>query len=231
MKHNTYYKSLDTLHYNTLLSSQVFKIDSTNNLHIVELTPLRNRSKTIPLDLIGENPLTKKKLDTHLLLLTLVSTLASTIFFIYSFYAHQTWANAFGAVFLFSGFATLFFAYKNRVVSYTYQFSNTNTALFTLCEDFSKHEQVKIFVNGLNKHIISKNEQADLDDISYFSNKNTNDSKSLECTKHLEFLYNHGFVNDALYQRIDRKIHHRFFRQNGTVKAPTENIIYFPVKA
>ncbi len=231
MKHNTYYTLLDTLHYNTLLSNQVFKIDSTNNLHIVELTPLRNKNETIPLDLIDANPLAKKKLDTHLILLTLVSTLTSAIFFVYAFYAYQTWANAFATVFLLSSFSTLFFAYKNRAISYTYQFANTNTPLFTLRECFSKNGQVEMFVSALNKRIVSINEQADLDAISYFNNDNTNDNKSSECTKHLDFLYNHGFVNDALYQRIDRKIHHKFFGKDDAIKATTENVIYFPIKA
>ncbi len=231
MKHNTCNTMLNTLHYNTLLSNQVFKIDSTNNLHIVELASLRNKNETIPLDLIDANPLIQKKLDIHLLFLTLASTLISTIFFVYSTYGHQTWANASGTVFLLSSLSTLFFAYKNRAVSYTYQFANTNTPLFTLHECFSKNEQVKIFVNTLNKHIESVNEQAELDAVSYLNNDNTNDSKSSECTKHLDFLYNHGFVDDALYQRIDRKIHHKFFGKDNSEKASTENIIYFPVKA
>ena len=231
MKHNTYYTLLDTLHYNTLLSNQVFKIGSSNNLHIVELTPLRNRSETIPLDLIDANPLLKKKIDTHLLLLTFVSTLASVIFFVYAFYGHQTWVNAFGIIFLLSSLSTLFYAYKNRVISYTYQFANTNTPLFTLRECFSKNGQVEMFVSALNKRIVNVNEQADLDAISYFNNDNTNDSKSSECTKHLDFLYNHGFVDDALYHRINRKIHHKFFGKNEATKVTTENIIYFPIKA
>ncbi|MCF6190595.1 MAG: hypothetical protein L3J51_08950 [Cocleimonas sp.] len=231
MKHNTNYTLIDTLHYNTLLSNQVFKIDSTNNLHIVELAPLRNKNETIPLDLIDANPLTKKKLDTHLILLTLVSTLTSAIFFVYAFYAYQIWANAFATVFLLSSLSTLFFAYKNRAISYTYQFANTNTPLFTLRECFSKNEQVKMFVNALNKRIVNVNEQTDLDSVNYFNNDNTNNTKSSECTKHLDFLYNHGFVDDALYQRIDRKIHHRFFGKNDAEKASTENVIYFPVKA
>lgn len=231
MKHNTYYTLLDTLHYNTLLSNQVFKIDSTNNLHIVELTPLRNRRETIPLDLIDASPLIKKKLDSHLLLLTLVSTLASIIFFAFAFYGYQAWASAFGLIFLLTSFSTLFYGYKHRAISYTYQFANTNTPLFTLRECHSENEQVKMFVTALNKRIVSVNENVDLDAVSYFDDHNTNESKSSECIKHLDFLYNHGFVNNALYQRIDRKIHHEFFGKDDTLKAPTENVIYFPVKA
>jgi len=227
MKHNTYYTSLDTLHYNTLLSSQVFKIDSKNNLHIVELTPRRNKNETIPLDLIDASPLIKKKLDTHMLLLAIVSTVVSIIFFVYAFFGHQTWASAFGTLFLLSSLSSLFYASKNRTVSYTYQFAHTNAPLFTLRECFSKNGQVKIFVNALNNRIVNIDEKADLDAVSYFENE----SKSSECIKHLDFLYNHGFVNDALYQRIDRKIQHEFFGKDDAVKAPSENIVYFPVKA
>ena len=236
MKHNTYYTLLDTLHHNTLLSNQVFKIDSTNNLHIVEISPRRNKNETIPLDLIDATPLIKKKFDSHLLLLAFASVLASISFFSYATYAHQAWAYSFGITFILSSFSVLFYAYKNRSISYTYQFANTNTPLFTLRECFSKNEQVKVFVNALNKRIVSVNKKSNVEAVSYIDDTtnhidNSCDSKSSECTKHLDFLYNHGIVNDVLYQRIDRKIHHKFFGNNDTVEAPSENVIHFPVKA
>ena len=231
MKNNTYYTSLNTLHYNTLLSNQTFKIDSTNNLRMMELTPLRNNNETIPLHLMNANPLIKKNLDTHLLLLTLASALTSAIFFMTAFYTTHVGINAFSAIFLLTSLSALFYAYKHRVISYTYQFANNNTPLFTLRERFSQQGQVTQFVNALNKCIVSVKAKTDLDTVSYFEKNNTSDSKSSECSKHLDFLYNYGFVNDAHYQRINRKIQHKFFGKDDALKVPTENIIYFPVKA
>jgi len=226
-------KTLDTLHYNTLLSNQVFKVDAANNLHIVEFAPLKKRNETIPLDLIDAKPSVKKKPDSHLIFLASISAIACSYFFLTAHFFNQSWAIAFGVLFLLTSIASIFSAYKNNAVNYTYHFINTNTELFTLRESFSENRQVEMFVNALNKRISTLTEQpVDSSHDGHDSSNDLGDDKYKECRKHLDFLYNHDFVDDALYQRLDSRIHNRFSTKDHSVEKPTtENIIYFPVKA
>lgn len=230
MKHNTYYTLLDSLYYNSLLSSRLLKIDTNDNLQIVELSPLKNRNEVIPLDLIDAKPRITNKPDSQLMLFGIVSALASALFFISSIYANQPWSMAFAALFLLSSIGAIFTAFKKFTTVYIYQFANTNTPLFTLRESFSENEQIKTFTDTLNERITNLSEESIEESTDNNSNKSTdkNDDKHSQYANHLDFLYNHGVINDVLYKRINRKINEKIFGIDDL--EPLGNIIHFPVK-
>ncbi len=235
MNQNTYYTLLDTLYYNTLLSSQVFKIDSKDNLQIVELSPLKNRNETIPLDLIDSEPKVSNKFDNQLVAFSLISALAACGFLFSAIYTSQLWAIPFSILFLLTSLTTAYASYRKKTTTYSYQFMDTNTRLFSLHESFSANKQVEMFVHALNERINkAHNEQDDLSvesDLQHSEDDGSisDEAKQSQFTKHLDFLYNHGVVNDALYKRIDRKINEKVF--GFKIEETETNVINFPVKA
>jgi len=152
---------LESLRYDSLFSNQKFEIDSKNNLHITELSALKRRNEVVPLDLINPQPISKKHLNKPLMLLALASTLASSAFFASAIFMGQLWGVAFAMVFWVFGMGTLIASYKSRTTVYQYNFANTETLLFSLSEPSTQNQQVELFVNSLNKRIISLNENSE----------------------------------------------------------------------
>lgn len=239
MNHNTYYTSLDTLYYNSLLSSQVFKIDTSDNLQIVELSPLKSRNESIPLDMIDAEPILSSKADRQLISFSIISAFMCIATLIASFYTTQTWMLPFSVLFFLTSIITSVASFKNKTIIYTYQFIDSNTPLFTLQESSSGNKQVEMFSHKLSERIDTVNQEheiakekvkSDIKELSDNMIANTKEEDNYsQFRDHLNFLYNRGVVNDNLYGRIDNKIKEVIFglsNQNGQ-----SNILHFPVKA
>ena len=247
---------LESLRYDSLFSNQTFEIDSENNLRITELSALKRRKEIVPLDLINPQPISKKCLNKPLMLLALASTLASGAFFASTIFMGQIWAVAFAIVFWIFGMGTLVAAYKSRTTVYQYKFASTESLLFSISESSAQNQQVKMFVNVLNKRIISLNEKSErsesmnitaLNEESITSLDNTSEigiytqGKQSQYMRHLDFLFNHGIVNEVLYKKLNEKIDKRIADSESrfmNVEPDTfddqtvpNNIINFPVNA
>ncbi len=246
--------TLDSLRYHSPVSNQEFEIDSENNLHIREQSILKNRCDIVPLDLINPQPIIKNRLDKNLMLLALASAMASSTFFISAVYMGHLWSVGFAIVFWLFGIGSIVTAYKNRTKIYQYQFANANSPLFTLHESFTKKVQVELFVNALNKRIIAvgkkpdNNENIQLGDDKFLSQLGSSDEREIyaegkysQYIKHLDFLFNHGIVDEALYKKLQGKINNRIAdsenrfipeEKNSTdTQSYENNVINFPVNA
>ncbi len=246
-QHNGYdYTLLNTLRYKSLFSSKEFKIDSNNNLKISELSPFSNRNESIPLDFISLQPVVKRKLDIHLTVLAIISSLASALFFITAIFANQLWAVSFAVVLYVISVGLIIVSYKKSSTTYRYNFVNTNTLLFTLYESFTAKNEVKKFIEVLNEKITSLNKVVNKKDEKITVNHDRseeiyNDSKRAQYIKPLDFLYNHGIVDDILYEELTVQIDIKtndsqdiirlIKNDNSGTKVPVDNIIYFPVNA
>ncbi len=251
---------LESLRYDSLFSSQKFEIDSKNNLHITELSTLKQRNEVVPLDLINPQPTSKKRLNKPLMLLALASTLVSGGFFASAIFMGELWTVAFAIVFWAFGMGTLIASFKNQTTVYHYKFLNTETLLFSLPESSIQNHQAKLFVNALSTRITSlnaKNEQNETSDSPIFHEENitpleiaigTSDEMGLylegkksQYTKHLNFLFNHGIVDEVLYEKLNNKINkrvsdseNRFMTDENDIfvnQTVPNNIINFPINA
>jgi hypothetical protein len=248
MKHNNSndYTLLDTLRYNSLFSSQEFKVDTNNNLQIVENSPLSDRNETIPLDFISPQPIVKRKLDSHLVLLAVISSIVSALFFSAAIFASQLWAVSFAIVFYVISISSIVTSFNKSTTTYKYNFANTNTHLFTLYEPFTANKQAEKFVNALEKRITDLNikteELPEIIQETRESNESVYGSdKRSQYIKPLDFLYNHGIVDDVLYEELTTQIDIKTNDSQDVIQlikaddsnapTPVDNIIYFPVNA
>lgn len=247
---------LESLQYDSLFSNQKFEIDSKNNLHITKLSVLKRRNEIVPLDLINPQPTSKKRLNTPLMLLALSSTLVSGAFFASAILMGQLWTVAFAIVFWLFGMGTLIASYKNRTTIYQYKFANTETLLFSLSEPSAQNQQVELFINALNKRIVSLNETSEQSESGDKIELNEEgivqldiagemeiytQGKQSQYMKHLDFLFNHGIVDEVLYKRLNKKINkkisdseNRFIDDEPVCfddQITPSNIINFPVNA
>ncbi len=246
---------LDSLQYQSPVSNHEFKIDSENNLHILEQSILKDRRDTVPLDLINPQPIIKNHLDKNLILLALASVMASSIFFISAIYMGHLWPFSFALVFGLFGIGSIVTAQKSRTKIFQYQFVNTNSPLFTLHVPSTKKVQVEFFVNALNKRIIAVNKKSENNgnvqsrDNKFVSLQNSNDEREIytnekysQYIKHLDFLFNHGIVDEVLYKKLQGKINSRIVASENRFTTEEEknstdiqfygnNIINFPINA
>ena len=243
---------LESLEYDSLFSKQEFKIDSKSNLHITELSAIRRRNDVVPLDLINPQPISKKSLNKSLMLLALASALVSSAFFASAIFMGQLWAVAFAIIFWVFGMGTLIASYKNSTTVYQYNFVNSETVLFSLSEPSSQDQQVELFIKALDKRICHINEKSELSE-TRFNDEGLKQldvigeeeiyrqEKQSQYIKHLDFLFNHGIVDEDLYKRLNIKINKKIDDSENrfmTTKSdhfedqdsPT-NVIYFPVNA
>ena len=245
--------ALEPLRYESLFSNQKFEIDSKDNLHITEQSALKSHNEVVPLDLINPQPTSDKHLNKPLMLLALASALASSAFFASAILMGQLWAVAFGIVFWVFGMGTLFTSYKNGTTDYKYKFANSEAFLFSLSQPSSQNKQVELFIHALNERIINLNENneqsssadkvesnGEILDISDEKEVYMRSKKS-QYMKHLDFLFNHGIVDEVLYKKLDKTINNRisdsenrFMTNDSDIfegQTVPNNIINFPVNA
>ena len=243
---------VNSLRYQSPVSKQEYKIDHENNLHICEKSILKDRRDIVPLDLMKPQPIIKKHLDKNLMILALMSAVVSGFFFVSAIYLGHLWTVGFAIVFWLFSIGSIVAAHKNRTKTYQYQFINSNSPIFILREPFNNKTQVRRFVSALNKRITAVNikpknsEIVQLVDDKLFSTLGSNKERGMsvegkfsQYIKHLDFLFNHGVVDEVLYKKLQEKINNkitdsenRFLTEerNGTdIRSYGNNIINFPI--
>jgi hypothetical protein len=247
---------LESLRYSSPVSNHEFEIDSNNNLHITESTSKnKDGHEIVPLDLINPQPKIKTHLNKNLMLLALTSALISSGFFASAIFMGQSWTVAFAIVFWMFGISAIIASYNKRSKIYQYHLTNTNTRLFTLRESFTENTQVELFVNALNKRINNlseKSEEMSLEETSLndtgiaqldiFGEKELyTQNKQSQYLVHLDFLFNHGIVDETLHQILSKKIDNKIADSENRfmtdeidtidTQTPINNVIKFPVNA
>ena len=188
------------LHTSTLWSSQEIKLDSDNNLSVTQLSFRHKRSNTIPLDLIEANPKVSQKPDTQLLGFSLACMLATVVFTVTALNINPSASLALVLPVIFAGFslAALIFAFKQHTRSYHFYFANTSTRIFKLEESSQNRQIIRAFVRQLSEKIAQLKQKQPI-----------SIDGDAEFTQHLDFLYNHGVVNDVVYERINQRINEK----------------------
>lgn len=213
------------IYNSSLLSSQELKIDKSNNLKISTFSLRKNESSTISLDLISSDP----KVSKHPGLTTLF---ISAICFITSISLYLSLSNAnllLGQIIagFLLGLSLIFFAFAwmKPIVTYNFLYKNTSISLFKLRCSSKNNQHVIRFVEQLTQRIddIERNVLVKVD------NHRTNDLES-EFTGHLDFLYNHGMVNDVVYDRINDKINEKIYGVKPINKELAE-VILLPLRS
>jgi len=249
---------LESLRYDSLFSYQIFEIDNKNNLHIYKRSILKNCKDIIPLDLINPNPICKKSFNKPLMVLAFISILLACISVSLAVIISKLWLMISCTIFFIFGVVTLITSLRNKTTIYEYNFVNTKTPLFSLSNLTNIETQVHLFTNTLNKRIIYLNEKNNkliakdksilkeenctpLDCNLFYPNEMDiyNKGRKSQYMKHLDFLYNHGIVEEALYERLHLKIDERVNNSNSIFATNTDieennmgdNIINFPIKA
>ncbi len=247
MRHITSNSFFDTLHYQGLFTSKKYQIRIDNTLQSVEHSPLKNRNDTIPLKLINPQPNTRQKPDSHLVSLAIISALASSIFFLTAFYGNLLWAIIFGLVLLTASIAALISSFKNSTTIYDFYRENTNTRVLSLNKTLSEGADVETFMDILRSRIseVGENSNVSIDkqpikrdeNIYFDAEKNGYDEKKSQYIKHIDFLFNHGIVDEKLYKQLEKKIDNKvmsseILKSNSeSLRDSADNIIYFPVNS
>ena len=234
---------LNTLHYSSLLSTQILSINLKNDLQIIETSLFKQRNTSIPLSLIDPEPVIKRKPDNHILFISLISLLISGALIFAGIYANQLWALSLSTILVVFSIMALLASYKNSTTLYYYRSKISNTPLFLIQEPFPKVKQVDVFIKALNNRVnlLNKIEQHATTKMrtsptSSYNKSLYNDGKKSEFMKHLDFLFKHGVIDNDLHNmlnyRINQKIsnaENRFSVKDKKEKLNTGNIIQFPI--
>ncbi len=211
---------LQNILYNrSFWSNQEIQVSKDNNLHITTCAFSKLDKNIIPIDLIEPQSTVKFKPDTHLIMFTVVSFFAALAFAIPLPLASINLAISlsFSLVFTGMGIASLIAAYKRSTRTYGFYFANTTTQVFTLRESEQNKEAIQSFISKLTQQIEALK-----------SSKPITIDGNVEFSQHLDFLYNHGVVNDVFYERINHNIYEKV---NGIEpKEHLAEVILLPVK-
>ncbi len=239
---------LEALRYNSSISNQQFEIDADDNLHITANSIIETRDDIVPLDMINPQPMITTHLNKSLMQLALTSALISGAFFASALFMNQPWAVTFSILFWVFGIIALITSYKKRSKNYQYFLTNTSTRLFMLGETMTQNTQVELFIKALNKRINNLNDKSEdylpsKMGVAHLDQHQENDiytqNKQSQYLIHLDFLFNHGIVDDVLYKRLITRINNqieksenRFIKKektNNEVNIFSNNIINFPI--
>jgi len=233
-------------------TSKEYKLDSDTNtishLSVSEASMNRATSEKFPLDMIEATPQLTNKIDPQLLTAALVCALAAGVFLTLSATANLTTLSIFGGLFVLTTIAAIAIGLRNKVRSYTYFYTGSNTPMFTLTSKQADKDQVEAFVKSLNHSI--KRSTADDENIktvgstntSLASQKtpkkeqatNTEEQEYLAYTYHLDFLFVSGLIDDESYLNVGHNISERVFGSKQSTESAlaetngTSNIINFP---
>jgi hypothetical protein len=189
---------IHNLLYNcSLLSSQEIKIDADNNLQISTFNISKTVKNTIPLDLINPQPKITEHPNIHLLKLAFLSFITSIVFFLLSSEINYPIGQMISGIFALFCILFIIVSFTKKSVAYTFFYARTTTHLFTLHESQSNNKLVETFVNQLTQQIKGSKDTS------------TKGDKQTEYTSHLDFLYNHGVINDVFYERINHRIYEK----------------------
>jgi predicted secreted protein len=225
-------------------ASKEYKLNSTDNnsshLSVSEASMSQATSEKFPLDMIEATPELVNKIDPQLLTFTLISALASGIFFTLSATTGLIILSLFGGLFLLATIASSIIASRNKMRSYTYFYMGSDTPMFTLTTKQADREKVEEFVKNLNHSIELSTRNSEKRNTVISSPKSANlpvkteEQEYLAYTYHLDFLFASGLIDDESYLKVGHNISDRVFGNKQTsVKAVSEtnnnsNIIHFP---
>lgn len=201
---------------NSLLSSQEIKIDENNNLKVTSLSLSKKLSNTIPLALIDAQPKITQNPDRQLMMFALVNVLSSVIFYLSVTKIHQTLGIVISSLFMLFAILSFVTSYRRSSTTYTFYYKNTSTHLFSLRKSAFNKNKVQVFADQLKQRILE----------AKVTHSNLTDESS-KYTKHLDFLYNHGLVNDVVYERTNDKINEKLYGIRA--KNQLADIVILPV--
>ena len=195
-------------------------------------------SEKFPLDMIEETPQIKNKLDHQLLAFTLISALTTGVFLTFSVSKHSFIMGLLGGLFLLATIGFTAITLRNKVRSYTYFYTGSNTPMFTLSSKKSDEEKVNTFINNLSQSISHSTTQSN-EDISIGTQSrvqsqtnNSEEQEYLAYTYHLDFLFTSGLIDNESYLKVGHNISERIFGniQTESITEPSNNsnIINFP---
>jgi len=208
----------------------------------------RATSEKFPLDMIESTPHLTTKIDPQLLTAALVSALAAVVFLTLSATTNLTMLSVFGGLFVLTTIAATVIGLRNKMRSYTYFYTDSNTPMFTLTSKQADKDQVEAFVKNLNHSI--KRSTVDNENMktvkpsipSLASQKplkmeqstNTEEQEYLAYTYHLDFLFASGLIDNESYLKVGNNISERVFGKKQSTESAlaetndTSNIINFP---
>ncbi|MEE9309892.1 MAG: hypothetical protein V3U64_02645 [Cocleimonas sp.] len=157
------------------------------------------------------------------------------------------WAIIFGLVLLTASIAALISSFKNSTTIYDFYRENTNTRVLSLNKTLSEGADVETFMDILRSRIseVGENSNVSIDkqpikrdeNIYFDAEKNGYDEKKSQYIKHIDFLFNHGIVDEKLYKQLEKKIDNKvmsseILKSNSeSLRDSADNIIYFPVNS
>ena len=196
------------------------------------------KSENFPLDMIEATPRVEKKFDHQFLAFTLISALASGVFLTFSASMNSAIISLLGGLFLLTTIGSAYIALQNKVRSYTYFYTGSDTPMFTLTSKKSDEEKVDMFIKNLSQSIkhstTQSNEDTNSDTQLRVSNQTASNEEQeyLAYTYHLDFLFASGLIDNESYLKVGHNISERVFgsTQTETVSEPSNNsnIINFP---
>ncbi len=221
-------------------ASKEYKLNHTDNslshLSVSEASMNRATSEKFPLDMIEATPKITNTIDPLLLTFTLICVLASGIFLTLSATTGFSILSIFGGLFVLAAIASTIIAFRNKVQSYTYFYTDSNTPMFTLTAKQADKEKVDAFVKNLNDSIEQSTQDNQLMGTANPSQPpvKTEEQEYLAYTYHLDFLFASGLIDDESYLKVGENISAKVFgRKKTSAEAvsktnTTSNIIHFP---
>jgi len=210
------------LFINSLFKTTEYKIDSSNNLDISELSPWGLRSRTISLSSLETFESQSKRtylawgapllgIFTIVTLFLLKNQIALIGENLWNFTAFTLCAS--GALFLIC----------KPVKSHIYRDMYSNNVLFKLLDDSSNNSATKTFIRDLNTAIL-KAKEVELNRI----NLKPNAKKDYDLhSENVDSLFNSGLIDEALYNRIcDSMYENVFGRREDRYTVSNSNVIY-----
>lgn len=217
--------AIQHLIYNcSLLSSQELKIDDDDNLRISKFSFSKKTSNTIPLDLIEAKPKITQQPDMQLFVFSILSFVASVALYLASTNTNLISGQVIASIFFAFSLLSFVASFKRPTTIYNFFYANTSICLFKLNESKTNNQLVSTFVNQLKQRITEVKEV----------NPEKNDYKTgfieeTEFTDHLNFLYNHGMLNDVTYEIINNTINEKLYGIKP--QQHLADVILLPVKS
>lgn len=218
-------KQSSFIYNSSLLSTQELKIDKKNNIKISTFSLTRNESNTIPLDLIEATPKITKRPNVTISFIATACLIASASLYLSAFNIDLLSGQIIAVILLSFGLVSFAFSLKKPVITYNFLYKNTSIGLFKLHCSSKNDQHVLKFVEQLTQRIddIEK-------DISEKIDNNRINNLESEFIGHLDFLYNHGMVNDIVYDRINDKINEKVYGIKP-IKQELAEVILLPVRS
>jgi len=218
-------KQTNFIYNSSFLSSQELRVDKKNNLKISTFSLTKNESNTIPLDLIEAMPKITKYPNMAISFVATACVIASASLYLSAFNTGLISAQIVATLLLSVGIISFAFSLTKPIITYSFSYKNTSIDLFKLRCSSRNDEHIQRFVEQLIQRI----ENIDSNTLENVKSHNINNLES-DFIGHLDFLYNHGMVNDIVYDRISDKINEKIYGIKPH-KLELAEVILLPVKS